>query len=391
MKASKLKDWQRTVEDTAAKQDTRLAGLTTAEAQRRLEKYGHNELATKGKTTLLQKFLAQFKDLMIIVLLVAALISVFVGEGVDALIILLVVVLNAIFGVFQESKAEEAIDALKSLAAPQAKVERDGQMQQIQSTELVPGDVVILEAGDVVPADLRLVESASMQIEESALTGESVPVNKQTAALDDEQLPLGDRTNLAFMNSNVTFGRGKGIVIHTGMATEVGKIARLINDADETITPLQRNLTKLSKTLTWLILAIAVVVFAVGMLRGQESLIDMLLTAISLAVAAIPEGLPAIVTITLALGTQRMVKRHAIIRKLPAVETLGSTQIIASDKTGTLTQNKMTVEKLFVDNQLMDAAAVTPDFQSKLFDLMILNNDTKKLTRSWWGILPKRP
>jgi Ca2+-transporting ATPase len=220
MKASKLKDWQRTVEDTAAKQDTRLAGLTAAEAQRRLEKYGHNELATKGKTTLLQKFLAQFKDLMIIVLLVAALISVFVGEGVDALIILLVVVLNAIFGVFQESKAEEAIDALKSLAAPQAKVERDGQIQQIQSTELVPGDVVILEAGDVVPADLRLVESASMQIEESALTGESVPVNKQTAALDDEQLPLGDRTNLAFMNSNVTFGRGKGIVIHTGMATK---------------------------------------------------------------------------------------------------------------------------------------------------------------------------
>lgn len=385
MKASKLKDWQRTVEDTAAKQDTRLAGLTTAEAQRRLEKYGHNELTTKGKTTLLQKFLAQFKDLMIIVLLVAALISVFVGEGVDALIILLVVVLNAIFGVFQESKAEEAIDALKSLAAPQAKVERDGQMQQIQSTELVPGDVVILEAGDVVPADLRLVESASMQIEESALTGESVPVNKQTAALDDEQLPLGDRTNLAFMNSNVTFGRGKGIVIHTGMATEVGKIARLINDADETITPLQRNLTKLSKTLTWLILAIAVVVFAVGMLRGQESLIDMLLTAISLAVAAIPEGLPAIVTITLALGTQRMVKRHAIIRKLPAVETLGSTQIIASDKTGTLTQNKMTVEKLFVDNQLMDAAAVTPDFQSKLFDLMILNNDTKKIDEELVG------
>lgn len=385
MKASKLKDWQRTVEDTAAKQDTRLAGLTTAEAQRRLEKYGHNELATKGKTTLLQKFLAQFKDLMIIVLLVAALISVFVGEGVDALIILLVVVLNAIFGVFQESKAEEAIDALKSLAAPQAKVERDGQMQQIQSTELVPGDVVILEAGDVVPADLRLVESASMQIEESALTGESVPVNKQTAALDDEQLPLGDRTNLAFMNSNVTFGRGKGIVIHTGMATEVGKIARLINDVDETITPLQRNLTKLSKTLTWLILAIAVVVFAVGMLRGQESLIDMLLTAISLAVAAIPEGLPAIVTITLALGTQRMVKRHAIIRKLPAVETLGSTQIIASDKTGTLTQNKMTVEKLFVDNQLMDAAAVTPDFQSKLFDLMILNNDTKKIDEELVG------
>ncbi|MDB8871111.1 cation-translocating P-type ATPase [Pediococcus acidilactici] len=385
MKASKLKDWQRTVEDTAAKQDTRLAGLTAAEAQRRLEKYGHNELATKGKTTLLQKFLAQFKDLMIIVLLVAALISVFVGEGVDALIILLVVVLNAIFGVFQESKAEEAIDALKSLAAPQAKVERDGQIQQIQSTELVPGDVVILEAGDVVPADLRLVESASMQIEESALTGESVPVNKQTAALDDEQLPLGDRTNLAFMNSNVTFGRGKGIVIHTGMATEVGKIARLINDADETITPLQRNLTKLSKTLTWLILAIAVVVFAVGMLRGQESLIDMLLTAISLAVAAIPEGLPAIVTITLALGTQRMVKRHAIIRKLPAVETLGSTQIIASDKTGTLTQNKMTVEKLFVDNQLMDAATVTPDFQSKLFDLMILNNDTKKIDEELVG------
>ncbi|MGE9134248.1 HAD-IC family P-type ATPase, partial [Lacticaseibacillus paracasei] len=216
----------------------------------------------------------------------------------------------------------------------QAHVRRDGRVQTIKSEDLVPGDIVLLEAGDIVPADLRLIESASIKMEEAALTGESVPVNKAVAPIEGENPALGDRKNMAFMNSNVTFGRGLGVVTGTGMQTEVGRIADLINNAEETITPLQRNLIKLSKTLTWLILGIAVVVFIVGMLRGQETLIDMLLTAISLAVAAIPEGLPAIVTITLALGTQRMAKRHAIIRKLPAVETLGSTEIIASDKTG---------------------------------------------------------
>ncbi|WP_353989386.1 cation-translocating P-type ATPase [Pediococcus argentinicus] len=356
-------------------------GLSNAEVEKRTEQYGKNTLTTKGKTTLLQKFIAQFKDLMIIVLMIAALISVFVGEGVDALIIFMVVILNAVFGVFQESKAEEAIDALQELSAPQAHVKRDGKVVTIKSEDIVPGDIVLLEAGDIVPADLRLTESASLKMEEAALTGESVPVIKKIDTIDEENPALGDRKNMAFMNSNVTFGRGEGVVVGTGMKTEVGRIADLINNAEETTTPLQQNLARLSKTLTVLILIIAVIVFAVGMVRGQESLINMFLTAISLSVAAIPEGLPAIVTITLALGTQRMAKRHAIIRKLPAVETLGSTDIIASDKTGTLTQNKMTVEKVFIDNQLQDAGNVKPadlTANHRLFDLMILNNDTKK-------------
>ncbi|GEP20252.1 cation-translocating P-type ATPase [Pediococcus argentinicus] len=356
-------------------------GLSNTEVEKRTEQYGKNTLTTKGKTTLLQKFIAQFKDLMIIVLMIAALISVFVGEGVDALIIFMVVILNAVFGVFQESKAEEAIDALQELSAPQAHVKRDGKVVTIKSEDIVPGDIVLLEAGDIVPADLRLTESASLKMEEAALTGESVPVIKKIDTIDEENPALGDRKNMAFMNSNVTFGRGEGVVVGTGMKTEVGRIADLINNAEETTTPLQQNLARLSKTLTVLILIIAVIVFAVGMVRGQESLINMFLTAISLAVAAIPEGLPAIVTITLALGTQRMAKRHAIIRKLPAVETLGSTDIIASDKTGTLTQNKMTVEKVFIDNQLQDAGTVKPadlTANHRLFDLMILNNDTKK-------------
>jgi len=355
-------------------------GLSDAQVSKSLEEHGKNQLEAKKNTNLLQKFIAQFKDLMIIVLLAAALVSVFVGEGVDAIIILLVVVLNAIFGVFQEAKAEQAIDALKELSAPQAHVKRNGKVVTIKSEDVVPGDIVLLEAGDIIPADLRLLESAGLKMEESALTGESVPVEKKTAVLTDEKLPIGDQLNMAFMNSNVTYGRGSGVVVATGMQTQVGQIANMINNAEENTTPLQENLNQLSKVLTGLILVIAVIVFIVGMVRGEETLINMLLTAISLAVAAIPEGLPAIVTITLALGTQRMAKRHAIIRKLPAVETLGGTEIIASDKTGTLTQNKMTVEKVFVNNELHDAH----DLQIKdypynhLFELMVLNNDTKQ-------------
>ncbi|KZT83396.1 Calcium-transporting ATPase [Lactiplantibacillus plantarum] len=352
-------------------------GLQQSAASQRLEQYGPNALNQQKTTSLLQKFIAQFKDFMIIVLLVAALIAAFTGEAVDAVIILLVVVLNAIFGVFQESKAEEAINALKEMSAPDATVLRDGQLQTVKSDALVPGDVVSLEAGDIVPADLRLIESASLKVEESALTGESVPVEKQAEMIADGELPIGDRLNMAYMNSNVTYGRATGIVVATGMQTEVGRIAGMIEAADETTTPLQANLTQLGKSLTILILVIAAVVFGIGMLRGQESLINMLLTAISLAVAAIPEGLPAIVTITLALGTQRMAKRHALVRKLPAVETLGSTDIIASDKTGTLTQNKMTVEKLVVNQELVDARATELPLDSHLAQVMILSNDTK--------------
>ncbi len=355
-------------------------GLTQSDAQARLEQYGKNALNQQKSTSLLQKFAAQFKDFMIIVLLVAALVAAFSGEVVDAVIILLVVILNAVFGVFQESKAEEAINALKEMAAPDANVIRDDQIQTIKSDELVPGDVVTLEAGDIVPADLRLIESASLKVEESALTGESVPVEKNAATLEAGDLPIGDRLNMAYMNSNVTYGRATGIVVATGMQTEVGRIAGMIEAADETTTPLQANLTQLGKSLTILILVIAAIVFGIGMLRGSESLIDMLLTAISLAVAAIPEGLPAIVTITLALGTQRMAKRHALVRKLPAVETLGSTDIIASDKTGTLTQNKMTVEKLVVNQELVDARTTELPIDSHLAQVMILSNDTKIMT-----------
>ncbi|MFC6164002.1 cation-translocating P-type ATPase [Lactiplantibacillus dongliensis] len=355
-------------------------GLSQSAAAKRLEQYGHNALNQQKSTSLLQKFIAQFKDFMIIVLLVAALIAAFTGEAVDAIIILLVVVLNAVFGVFQEAKAEEAINALKEMAAPDATVLRDGQLQTVKSDDLVPGDIVSLEAGDIVPADLRLIESASLKVEESALTGESVPVEKQAETLTADDLAIGDRVNMAYMNSNVTYGRGTGIVVATGMQTEVGRIAGMIEAADETTTPLQANLTQLGKSLTILILVIAAVVFGIGMVRGSESLINMLLTAISLAVAAIPEGLPAIVTITLALGTQRMAKRHALVRKLPAVETLGSTDIIASDKTGTLTQNKMTVEKLYVNQELVDAKPTHLATDSHLAQVMILSNDTKIMT-----------
>ncbi|WP_125705617.1 cation-translocating P-type ATPase [Lacticaseibacillus daqingensis] len=370
--------YSRTTRETLDAVHTDLAtGLSPAEAKTRLAKNGPNALAKGEKKTLAQRFLDQFKDFMIVVLLVAALIAGFVvHEWADAGIILAVVILNAMFGVFQESKAEEAIDALQKMATPNAHVRRGGNVATIPSSDLVVGDVVLLEAGDVVPADLRLVESANLKSEESALTGESVPVEKTTAALTDGDVGIGDRTNMAFMNANITYGRGVGVVVATGMATEVGRIAGMINAADETTTPLQENLKALGKTLTLMILVIAAIVFGVGLWRGAASLPEMFLTAISLAVAAIPEGLPAIVTIILALGTQKMAKRNALVRKLPAVETLGSTDIIASDKTGTLTQNKMTVEKVYYDGQLHDATAgITGG--NPLMTIMNFANDTK--------------
>ncbi|MHA3066541.1 cation-translocating P-type ATPase [Lacticaseibacillus saniviri] len=370
--------YQSSVDQVLADQQVTIdAGLNSQTVKNRLAEVGPNELTQGKKKSMLARFLDQFKDFMIIVLLVAALISgVVVHEWADAAIILAVVLLNAVFGVFQESKAEEAIDALKEMSTPNAHVRRDDQIMTVPSTELVPGDVVLLEAGDVVPADLRLVESANLKIEESALTGESVPVDKQIGALDESEVGIGDRTNMAFMNSNVTYGRGVGVVVATGMATEVGRIAGMINSAEETTTPLQDNLSQLGKTLTVMILVIAVIVFGVGLWRNSASLPEMFLTAISLAVAAIPEGLPAIVTIILALGTQKMAKRNALVRKLPAVETLGSTDIIASDKTGTLTQNKMTVEKVYYDGQLHDAIdPITGN--NPIMQIMNFSNDTK--------------
>jgi len=371
-KASLLKDFN-TSED----------GLSDKEAKNRLTNNGPNALAQGKRKSLIQRFFEQFKDSMIIVLLVAAFVSgVVAKEWADAALILAVVIINAVFGVFQESKAEEAIDALREMSTPEAHVRRGGKVETISSEDLVTGDLVLLEAGDIVPADIRLLESASMKIEESALTGESVPVEKEADVLADEDIPLGDRKNMAFMNSNVTYGRGLGVVVGSGMNTQVGQIAGMINQTKETNTPLQDNLNSLGKTLTWLILIIAAVIFAVGILNNhsglpmQDVVINMLLVAISLAVAAIPEGLPAIVTVILALGTTRMAKRKAIVRKLPAVETLGSTDIVASDKTGTLTQNKMTVEKVYQYGQLQDASAEISG-SDKVLQIMTFSNDTK--------------
>ncbi|MEX0381236.1 cation-translocating P-type ATPase [Leuconostoc sp. MS02] len=362
-------------------------GLTQTEAAQRLLSDGPNQLKEAVSTTLFQKFINQFKDFMIAILLVAAVVAAFTGELVDAIFILAIVIINAVFGVFQEAKAEDAINALKEMSTPNANVIRDGKEMSVKSTELVTGDVVRLEAGDIVPADIRIIESASLQIEEASLTGESVPVDKAAGTLTATDLPLGDRTNLGYMNTNVTYGRGVGIVVGTGMATEMGHIAGMLESADETKTPLQENLIKLGRVLTYLILVIAAITFVVGLARGRETIIDMLLTSISLAVAAIPEGLPAIVTITLALGTTRMAARNALIRKLPAVETLGSTDIIGSDKTGTLTQNKMTVEKIVVNAEISDAATTEPlsGTYGRLADILALNNDTKRTENGYIG------
>ncbi|MCF1632436.1 calcium-translocating P-type ATPase, PMCA-type [Tetragenococcus koreensis] len=362
--------------------DTTPDGLTDDQAQQRLSEYGANELEEGKRSTTLQKFIAQFKDLMIIVLLVAAAISAIVPnedghrEWVDAIIILAVVVINAVMGVIQESKAEQAIEALREMSTPDATVLRNGHRVTINSEELVPGDIILLEAGDVVPADMRLIEASSLKIEESALTGESVPVEKKLEVLEGEDIGIGDRVNMAYSNSNVTYGRGKGIVVNTGMATEVGKIAGMIASADETQTPLKRNLNQLGKFLTYAIIAIAVVMFFVGTGLNDRGWVDMLLTSISLAVAAIPEGLPAIVTIILALGTQVLSKRNSMIRKLPAVETLGATDIIASDKTGTLTLNQMTVEKLYVDDHQYAASGDIPP-ENMALKIMNFANDAQ--------------
>ncbi|WP_298730457.1 cation-translocating P-type ATPase [uncultured Granulicatella sp.] len=355
------------------------SGLSSQEAASRLEKYGANTLQEGKKKSLLEKFVDQFKDFMILVLLVAAVVSMFAHSGepdpTDAIIILAVVLLNAILGVFQESKAEEAIEALKKMASPVASVLRDGHVEHVKGEDIVVGDIVILEAGDVVPADMRLFEVNTVKIEESALTGESVPVDKDLVIPIGDEVGIGDRTNMAFSSTNVTYGRAIGVVTSTGMNTEVGKIANMLANTEEGKTPLQENQDALGKWLTIMILVIAVIIFVVGMLRGNEWT-HMLLTAIAIAVAAIPEGLPAISTIILALGTQKMAQRNALVRKLPAVETLGGVEIICSDKTGTLTLNQMTVEKMVYDNEIHDASEEISQDNIAL-RVMNLANDTK--------------
>ncbi|WP_297816219.1 calcium-translocating P-type ATPase, PMCA-type [uncultured Lactobacillus sp.] len=379
-----MKYYDKNIPEVEKDLDTSLkTGLSNEEAKKRLDKYGENALASKKKRSIISRFFDQFKDFMIIVLIIAAIVSGIVAqEWTDAAIIMIVVLINAILGTFQEAKSEAAIDALKEMSTPSAHVRRNNVILEIPSTEIVPGDVVLLEAGDVIPADMRLTVAESLKIEESALTGESVPVDKSSETLPDGEVALGDRINMAYANTSVTYGRGEGIVTATGMNTEVGKIATMLNNADETDTPLKRNLNQLGKTLTIMILAICVVVFIVGVLKANPAdrnstlMINMFLVAVSLAVAAIPEGLPAIVTIILALGTQTMAKHKAIVRKLPAVETLGATDIICSDKTGTLTQNQMTVEKVYYNGVIHDQDQEIKQDNPALLS-MILANDTQ--------------
>ena len=373
-----LKYYQLDAAQVLAQLHTQKTGLSQTEAATRLQATGPNKLSDHKQTSLLTKFILQFKDLMIIILMIAAFVALLAGEGSDAIIIFLVIILNAVFGVFQEAKAENAIAALQKMTTPKSRVLRDQTVQVIDSEDLVPGDVVLLEAGDIIPADVYFLEANALKVEEAALTGESVPVEKQASPLPAKDIPLAEQTNLGFMNTNVTYGTAQAVVVETGMATQVGQIAKMLTEVDQTVTPLQKNISHLSKVLSVLILVIAAFIFAFGTLTGRESPLDMLLTAISLAVAAIPEGLPAIVTITLALGTQKMAKKHALIRKLPAVETLGATQIIASDKTGTLTQNKMTVEQFYTDGQLKPAAQLKFQADSKLALAMLLANDSQQ-------------
>jgi Ca2+-transporting ATPase len=324
------------------------AGLSSTEAEKRAVEFGPNELEEADRPSLFQMILEQFNNFIVIVLIVAAILSAVLGDYIEAIAIMAIVVLNAVLGVIQERRAEEALAALKRLAAPDAQVMRDGHRRTIPARELVPGDVVFLEAGNYIPADLRLVETINLRIEEAALTGESVPVSKDARLVLTQDQALGDRRNTAFSGTLVSYGRGKGVVVSTGMRTQIGMIAAMLQSVREEPTPLQTKLDHLGRTLGWAALAVCGMVFLIGWLRGIDPL-EMFLVAVSLAVAAVPEGLPAVVTITLALGMREMITRHALIRRLASVETLGSTTVICSDKTGTLTQNQMTVTRMWVD------------------------------------------
>ena len=374
------------VEDVEKELHTNIeTGLTDEEVKQRREKYGLNQLKEKKKKSMLKRFLDQFKDFSIIILIIAAIVSGVVGvaegEGItDTIIILIVVLVNAIIGVTQESKAEKSLEALQKLTDHASKVIRNGHITVVPAKELVPGDIVVLDTGDYIPADLRITEAVNLKSQEASLTGESVPVEKTIEKIDDAEIGIGDRINMLFSSSLVTYGRGKGIVVETGMTTEVGKIAEMINQTEEQITPLQQKLNKLGKTLGIAALAICVFIFIIGLLQHKEP-IHMFMTAVSLAVAAIPEGLVAVSTIVLAIGVQKMVKKNAIVKRLPAVETLGSATVICSDKTGTLTQNKMTVEKVFFNKEIKDFSEIDKnnvnEDMTKLVYANMLCNDTK--------------
>ena len=389
-----MEKWfNKTVKDTEDYLQTNMGnGLQNIEVKKRQAENGFNELKQTKKKSLFVKFLEQFKDFMIIVLIIAAIVSGIVGvaqgEGItDTIIILIVVIANAIIGVAQEAKAEKSLEALQKLSGHEAKVLREGSIQTIPARELVEGDIVVLDTGDYVPADLRIFEAVNIKSQEASLTGESVPVEKQAAVIEQEELPIGDRSNMLFSSSLITYGRGKGIVVNTGINTEVGKIAEMISETEKQETPLQKKLNSLGKTLGIVALIICVIIFVIGIIQGRE-VISMFMTAVSLAVAAIPEGLAAVSTIVLAIGVQKMVKRNAIVKRLPAVETLGSSSVICSDKTGTLTQNKMTVQKIFVNHTVYDVSNLdeNSDFikynkENQEVQLLVYNgmlcNDTK--------------
>ncbi|MBA4416536.1 MAG: ATPase [Syntrophus sp. (in: bacteria)] len=362
----------KTIEHTADDLKTHIEnGISSSEAENRLKKIGYNELAERPRPGFLKMLAGQFNNFLVIILIIAAVISLLLGEVVDAVAIIIIVVLNSIVGVVQESKAEAALEALKKMSAPNAQVIRDGHQITIPSRELVPGDVVLLEAGNYIPGDMRLVESHNLKVEEASLTGESVPVEKDATIVLEEDIPLGDRHNSVYMGTIVTYGRGKGIVKATGMETQIGLIAEMLQSYGDEQTPLQGKLNQLAKVLGIVCLTVCGIIFIYGLIRDthigtiakegittyflneKKDIIDLFMIAVSLAIAAIPEGLPAVVTICLALGMQKMIKRHALIRKLPAVETLGCATVICSDKTGTLTQNEMTIVQLWANNKRM--------------------------------------
>jgi P-type Ca2+ transporter type 2C len=363
----------------AAELNTSSLGLTSTESAERLAKYGLNELKEQPPKTPLKMLLEQFSDFMILVLLAAAVISGFVGEPVDTIAIIVIVVINAIIGFIQEYRADQAMAALKLMASPMAAVKRDGHTASVPVKELVPGDIVIIATGDIIPADLRIIELGQLKIDESALTGESVPAEKQSVPTVPEDSGVGDRINMAFKGTVVTYGRGVGIVVATGHATELGKIADMIQGEEGVMTPLQKRLAVFGRNLALIVLVICAIVFGMGMLRGGNPL-TLLLTAVSLAVAAIPEAMPALITVSLALGARRLVKQNALIRRLPAVETLGSVTYICTDKTGTLTLNKMEVEEVYIDGfnvaagDLRDERHIPPHLDEFL-EALALSND----------------
>jgi P-type Ca2+ transporter type 2C len=376
--ATATQDWyQLNIDQALTKRAGSQEGLSMDEAQKRSEEYGPNELKEAKRITPLAIFFNQFKDFMILVLMVAAVISGFLGDIIDTIAIVAIVIINAIIGFIQEYKAEKAMQALKKMSTSMAKVLRSNQVRQIPSAEIVPGDLVLVEAGDIIPADLRLLKSDQLKVNEASLTGESVAVEKNTNALEQDNLPLGDRLNMAYKGTFVTYGKGRGLAVATGMDTELGKIAEMLGGESQK-TPLQKRLTSFGKKLAVIILIICAIIFVIGLLRGEKPLL-MLLTAISLAVAAIPEALPSVVTIALAIGAKRMVKQNALVRKLTAVETLGSVTFICTDKTGTLTENRMTVERLYDGERVVSKDAITgsslPEQQARLLYLMSLNND----------------